>query len=238
MAPPPPDQQAVAVAGVIAVLVGVLVRLVRWTRPLRRRRRALRLIRNEIGRHRVRLSLRRRQIDAARWPRERLRFCALHVRPVLDGAGLGPMFDGLRALIEREVERASAGAIFQGRQQDDARHPANGGERSRATAGGEYERQCAMLLRRAGWEAHLTAGSGDQGSDILARRRHRVLVVQCKRHGRPVGNKAVQEVYAAQRHHAADLAAVVSNAGYTRAAHALAKTTGVRLLHHRELGAL
>ena len=236
--PPPPDEQAIALAGIVAILMGVLVRLASRTRPLRRRRRALRLARGEIDRHRIRLSLRRRGLEVGRWPRERIRFCNLHVKPVLDQAGLGPMFDLLRSRIEREVDQASSGAIFQGRRQDARRRPDGDGASARATPGAAYEQQCAILLRRAGWEAHLTAGSGDQGSDILARRRHRVLVVQCKRHGRPVGNKAVQEVYAAQRHHGADLAAVVSNAGYTRAARALAQTTGVRLLHHGDLGAL
>ncbi|TLU74199.1 restriction endonuclease [Lichenicoccus roseus] len=119
-------------------------------------------------------------------------------------------------------------------RQDVAQPPGGTGRQS----GADYEQHCAVLLRKAGWQTVLTAGSGDQGSDILARRRRRVLVVQCKHHARPVGNRAVQEVFAAQRHHDAHLAAVVSNAGFTRAAQALAATTGVRLLHHRDLGTL
>jgi hypothetical protein len=50
-----------------------------------------------------------------------------------------------------------------------------------------------------------------------------------------VGNKAVQEVFAAKTHLSANFAAVVSNRSYTRSAKELAVTTGVLLLDYSQL---
>ena len=102
----------------------------------------------------------------------------------------------------------------------------------------DYERFCAARLVQAGWRAHRTPASGDQGADIVAVRDGLRLVVQCKRLSKPVGNAAVQEAAAAQRYWSGDRAAVVSNAGFTPAARRLAAATGVLLLHHDALDAL
>ena len=101
-----------------------------------------------------------------------------------------------------------------------------------------YERFCADRLARAGWRAHRTPPSGDQGADIVAVREGFRLVVQCKRLAKPVGNAAVQEAAAALRYWSGDRAAVVSNAGFTPAARRLAQATGVLLLHHDALADL
>lgn len=101
----------------------------------------------------------------------------------------------------------------------------------------DYERLCARRLAAAGWTVRLTRASGDQGADIVAKRAGVTLVVQCKKAGRPVGNKAVQEVIAARDYERADRAAVVSNAAYTRQAQDLAHAADVALLHHRDLSA-
>ena len=102
-------------------------------------------------------------------------------------------------------------------------------------SGVEYEQYCARLLERSGWSVRLTAGSGDQGVDILAEREGRRVVVQCKMYSSPVGNKAVQEVVGARGLEKADVAAVVSNASYTPAAKQLAQANAVLLLHHSDL---
>ena len=102
----------------------------------------------------------------------------------------------------------------------------------------EYERLVAAALEEMGWDARLTTATGDQGADVIASKHGRRLVVQCKLYSKPVGNKAVQEVFAAKRHQGADFAAVVSNADYTKSARQLASTTSVFLLHHDELSSL
>ena len=74
-----------------------------------------------------------------------------------------------------------------------------------------FEVLCLERLRVMGWDARTTKTTGDQGADIIATNGDETLVVQCKRYGRPVGNKAVQEVAAARDHYRADYAAMVTN---------------------------
>ena len=81
----------------------------------------------------------------------------------------------------------------------------------------------------------VTQAAGDQGADIVATRDGRTLVVQCKHHAKPVGNKAVQEVAAAIRHYNAEAGVVVATNGFTRAAEQLAATNGITLLGHDDL---
>jgi len=98
-----------------------------------------------------------------------------------------------------------------------------------------YEQFCALLVRKCGWDANTTSGSGDQGADIIAHKAGRSLVIQCKKYSKPVGNKAVQEVIAAREFTQADSAAVVSNSTYTKSAKALAHASQVHLWHHVDL---
>ena len=101
-----------------------------------------------------------------------------------------------------------------------------------------FEVYCRNLLAGAGWTASIVGGSGDQGCDLRAEMAGHSIVVQCKLYGKAAGNRAVQEVYAAQAHFGASSAMVVCDAGFTPAAHALAATTGVRLLASSDLSRL
>jgi restriction system protein len=191
-------------------------------------------VRRAARRHARILALRRRQerfVDAYGntvedgWLRERGYFLERTVVPLLDRRGFADeidrRWDEMVAIVE-----AAAVAI---RLPDETEMPDDGIA---------YERFCASLLTRAGWQARPTQASADQGADVVAERGGTRLVVQCKRYGKPVGNAAVQEVAAAARHWSADMAAVVSNAGFTPAARKLATSTGVILLHHDELAEL
>ncbi len=99
----------------------------------------------------------------------------------------------------------------------------------------EFERYCAQVLETTGWSARATKRSGDQGVDVIAQRGSIKAVLQCKRVGTPVGNAAVQEVIAGRVFEGADLAAVVSTAGYTVSAHQLASAADVLLLSPDDL---
>ncbi|MDP2805372.1 MAG: restriction endonuclease [Gallionellaceae bacterium] len=81
----------------------------------------------------------------------------------------------------------------------------------------------------------MTKASGDQGIDVVASLGNVKAVFQCKKYSQPVGNAAVQEIFAGKQHEQAHVAAVVSNATYTPSAKQLATTTGVHLLHFSEL---
>ena len=99
----------------------------------------------------------------------------------------------------------------------------------------EYERYCADILCNIGWNAQATKASGDQGCDVIAEKNGTKIVLQCKLYTQPVGNKAVQEVFAAKHHEQANYAAVVTNQSYTRSARQISATTGIELLHHEQL---
>jgi len=99
----------------------------------------------------------------------------------------------------------------------------------------DYELYCSEILSNCGWDTKITKATGDQGVDVLAKREESILAVQCKLYSSPVGNKAVQEIYSGAEYVGADIAAVVSNAGYTKSAKELASSLGVKLLHHDEL---
>lgn len=99
----------------------------------------------------------------------------------------------------------------------------------RSMSGGQFEVFTAQVLRGMGYRATVLGGSGDQGVDIIAAGADGKIAVQCKNYSRAVGNKPVQEVYAGARHHRCDHAWVVAPQGYTKGAHELAKSVGVRL---------
>jgi restriction system protein len=86
-----------------------------------------------------------------------------------------------------------------------------------------------------GWNTTVTKASGDQGADVVADKSGVRIVLQCKLYSGPVGNKAVQEAFTAQRHYAVHRSAVVTNAEFTKSARELASTTGVLLLHYSDL---
>ncbi len=104
--------------------------------------------------------------------------------------------------------------------------------------GADYEYHCASRLRAIGWEIKGTGRSGDHGCDIIATLGGIRVAIQCKFSGKPVGNRAVQEIYAAKAHYRGSFAAVITNAGYTPAAETLARSTSVKLLRTKDLEVL
>lgn len=215
----------VATGAALAAIV-----LYRLDRP--RRFRAL--VRRTARKHARILALRRRQerfVDAYGntvedgWLREREYFIERSLVPVVEARGFADYLEGRWNEMLVIVERTASSVQLPN-------------EIDMPEDGVAYERFCAERLRLAGWQARPTQASGDQGADVIAERDGTRLVVQCKRYGKPVGNGAVQEAAAAARHWSAEMAAVVSNAGFTPAARKLALTTGVLLLHHDDLGDL
>ncbi len=104
--------------------------------------------------------------------------------------------------------------------------------------GREFELYCQRILQEAEWHAALTPGSGDQGADIIAEKNGRRVVIQCKFYNGSVGNRAVQEAYAAAAFQDAPHAVVVTNSIFTKSAHQLAHKNTVLLMHHTELAEL
>ncbi len=98
-----------------------------------------------------------------------------------------------------------------------------------------YEQFCAQLLNQNSWQTCVTKKSGDQGADIIAKKNNDKIVIQCKKHNKPVGNKSVQEIYAAKEFYKATRGIVVSNNVFTRSAKLLAKKLNIDLLNHKDL---
>lgn len=96
--------------------------------------------------------------------------------------------------------------------------------------GHNYEYYCAELLRRKGFsKVSVTRGSGDQGIDIIAYANKKKFGIQCKFYSKPVGNSAVQEAYTGAKFYGCNVAAVMTNNGFTESAMELAAATGVLL---------
>jgi restriction system protein len=104
--------------------------------------------------------------------------------------------------------------------------------------GQEYEVYCKEILEDAGWSVVLTPGSGDQGADIIAGKNGIRVVIQCKFYSGSVGNKAVQEAYAAAGFQDAHHAVVATNSIFTKSARQLAHKNNVLLMHHDDLAGL
>ena len=80
-------------------------------------------------------------------------------------------------------------------------------------SGNQFERFTADVFRALGYDVTMLGGAGDQGVDLLLRKGHESVAVQCKNYRQPVGNKPVQEVFAGARHHGAVQAWVIAPAG-------------------------
>lgn len=101
--------------------------------------------------------------------------------------------------------------------------------------GVDFEYWCAQHLERQGWNAIVTKSTGDQGVDIEVLRDGFRVVVQCKRYSKPIGNKAVQEVFTGRQHRSANAAAIIGTGGFTRSAIELASSTGVELFNAEDI---
>jgi hypothetical protein len=98
-----------------------------------------------------------------------------------------------------------------------------------------YENFCKAKFEKYNWKARITSKSGDYGADIVAEKDNTVAVIQCKNHSKPAGIKSVQEVFASKKFYSANLAIVISKSGFTKQAVKLAKTTGVKYIHHNDI---
>lgn len=93
----------------------------------------------------------------------------------------------------------------------------------------DFEHWVSDQLKKFDWDTEVTQPGSDQGIDIIARYNNTKVGIQCKRYKANVGNKAVQEAFAAKRFFGLDRALVITTAGYTKSAQELAQQNGVGL---------
>ena len=102
-------------------------------------------------------------------------------------------------------------------------------------SGREFEEYVAAVLEGCGFEIEeITVASGDYGADIIAFTDENRFAIQCKRYGRPVGVKAVQEVISAMKHYDCEKAIVITNSTFTNQAYTLAESNEVVTLWDRD----
>lgn len=105
-------------------------------------------------------------------------------------------------------------------------------EALRAMSPNDFERYAAAAFERRGWRVEIVGREGkpDGGLDLLLTGRGRPVVVQCKRHAKPVGAAVVREVVGVMFHHKAKGAYVVALSGFTRPAHEWAAGKPIKLV--------
>ncbi|MCR5558421.1 MAG: restriction endonuclease [Butyrivibrio sp.] len=96
--------------------------------------------------------------------------------------------------------------------------------------GHDFEYYCADMLKARGFiEVEVTKGSGDFGADILAEKDGVTYAIQCKCYDKPIGVKAVQEVYAGRDYYDRMVGAVMTNQYFTQPAVELAQKLNIML---------
>lgn len=96
--------------------------------------------------------------------------------------------------------------------------------------GHDFEYYCADILKARGFiEVEVTKGSGDFGADILAEKDGVTYAIQCKCYDKPIGVKAVQEVYAGRDYYDRMVGVVMTNQYFTQPAVDLAQKLNIML---------
>lgn len=97
-------------------------------------------------------------------------------------------------------------------------------------SGTQFEQWCATLLELSGFfNVTLTAGSGDQGTDILAEKGGIRYAIQCKCYSSDLGNTPVQEINAGKEIYNCHIGVVMTNRYFTKGAKQAADATKVLL---------
>ncbi|MBR6837756.1 MAG: restriction endonuclease [Oscillospiraceae bacterium] len=96
--------------------------------------------------------------------------------------------------------------------------------------GHDFEYYCADILNEMGFvDVGVTKGSGDFGVDILAEKDGVSYAFQCKCYDKPIGVKAIQEVYAGKDYYDRMVGVVMTNQYFTQPAVDMAKKLNVML---------
>ena len=96
--------------------------------------------------------------------------------------------------------------------------------------GHDFEYYCADILKAHGFlDVEVTKGSGDFGTDILAEKDGITYAIQCKCYDKPIGVKAVQEIYAGRDYYDRMVGVVMTNQYFTQPAVELAEKLKIML---------
>lgn len=103
-------------------------------------------------------------------------------------------------------------------------------------SGHEFEEFLVDLFTRLGYRVERRKKSHEQGLDLLLERHGEKIACQVKRHKKPVGNRAIQEVISARDYYRCQRALVITNSTFTLPAKQLAQRCNVELWDRTVLG--
>lgn len=100
----------------------------------------------------------------------------------------------------------------------------------------EFEEFIKDFFEYLGYKSSLTAMSGDNGIDVIAKHKQYLIGIQTKLYyNHNVNNKAIQEVYSGKNYYKLDYAMVITNWKLSSPAWDLAKTLGVVVIDRKTL---
>ena len=108
-----------------------------------------------------------------------------------------------------------------------------------AMKGTHFEKYIAEVLRANKYtNIEVTSKSNDEGVDIFAYKDGKKYCFQCKRSEKKISNKAIQEIYTAEKIYNCSYAGVITNNYFTKPAIRTAESTGVILIDRDNLSNL
>ena len=102
----------------------------------------------------------------------------------------------------------------------------------------QFEKFLGDLFEKMGYAVTVTKASGDQGTDLIIKKKLEIISVQAKRYSDKVTNKAVQEVVGSLKFYNATRGMVVTTNDFTKSAQELAKSNNVELINREKLDKL
>ena len=105
----------------------------------------------------------------------------------------------------------------------------------RLLRGTPFEQFLVNVFEALGYPVQTTKASCDQGVDLIVTIDGHRVAIQTKGYEKSVGNDSVQEVYAGMQYYQCDACAVITNSRFTRAAIALARSTGCQLIEGADI---
>lgn len=169
-----------------------------------------------------------------RWDREKAAFIGSRISPRLRDAGYEDMLPALLPAIDTEIERHADALVEPPQAGGEGRINGTAVEAVDAALS-DYAVRCTSMLRNAGWTTDPNPAVYGKAVDIFAERGGRKLLLQCKGGEAPVGVEAVQQVFTLKDRRHADIAAIITQAPFTRAAQQMASANGVHALHDEDL---
>lgn len=99
----------------------------------------------------------------------------------------------------------------------------------------EFENFLGQLFEKMGFSVNVTKASGDQGTDLIIRKKSEIISVQAKRYSDKVTNTAIQEVVGSLKFYDATRGMVVTTNDFTKSAKELASSNNVELINRKKL---